>query len=118
MEEQTVQPTAPENSGAAAPAAQQEEKKRNVTNLLGGFVTYENPTDYEKFLEALTLEHSVMVLIAAANYSQARGVYTLPEAELINRCITRLKKLQQPPVSTEPKSSDMGESGVLEPSKP
>lgn len=94
--EETVNTAAPEQ-GAAAPAVQQEEKK-NITKLLGGFITYENAEDYEKFLGSLTLEHSIMVLIAAANYAQARGLFILPEAELVNRCITRLKKMQPVPV--------------------
>ena len=95
MEETVNAATAPEQ-GAVAPAVKQEEKK-NLTKLLGGFLTYENDEDYENFLNALNVQHSVMVLIAAANYAQARGLFILPEAELINRCITRLKKMQPVP---------------------
>jgi hypothetical protein len=113
MEETTVKQTVPEESGTAAPAVQQEEKK-HVTNLLGGFVSYTDPIDYEKFLDALTLEHAVLVLIASANYAQSRGIFILPEAELINRCVTRLKKAQTIPILETPANPTDGGSGNIE----
>lgn len=58
------------------------------TTLLSS-ITYTNHEDYLKFLDNLTPEHAVIVLIAAANHSQARGVFSLDESELIAKAIRK-----------------------------
>ena len=53
-------------------------------------ISYNDPADYVKFLENLTPEHAVIVLIASDNHSQTKGVYTLEESELISKAIRTL----------------------------
>jgi hypothetical protein len=78
--------------------AQEKEQKTPVTTLLGT-ISYESREDYENFLQNLSLEHAAIVLISAANFAQARGIFTLEEAELIANAIKRLTT--KPAESTE-----------------
>ena len=68
-----------------------------ATTLLSS-ISYTNPEDYVKFLDNLTPEHAVIVLISAANHCQARGIFTLDESELIAKSIRTL--------SGQPKAAD------------
>ena len=61
----------------------------NKTYLLST-ISYSNRADYEKFLENLTPEHSLIVLMSGVNHAQIKGAYNLDEAELIARAIRRL----------------------------
>ena len=65
----------------------------NMMTLLSS-IQYSNPSDLSKFMEGLTPEQSVIILIAAANHSQSKGVFTLLESELISRSIKQL--VQEP----------------------
>lgn len=71
------------------------------TTLLSS-ISYTNPEDYEKFLENLSPEHAVIVLIAAANHCQARGLFTLDESELIAKSIRKLSAQPQAEQSSTP----------------
>jgi len=53
-------------------------------------ISYSDKADYDKFLENLTPEHALIVLISAANHGQIKGAYNLDEAELIAKAIRRL----------------------------
>jgi hypothetical protein len=90
----------PSNEGTAPTA----ENKQPVTTLLGS-ISYSSEADYEAFLNGLTLEHAVVILIASANYAQAKGAFSLSEAELINKAIKRIRparKAEQPAPTSEP----------------
>ena len=63
--------------------------KKPLATLLSS-ISYENLEDYNKFLNNLTLEHAVIVLIAASTHAQGKGAYTIEEAELIAKSITKL----------------------------
>lgn len=69
------------------------------TVLLGN-IAYTNPEDYEKFLANLNANEAIFVLIASANYGQARGLYNLDESELIAKAIKTIKKTAAQPTST------------------
>lgn len=64
-------------------------------------ISYTDKADYDKFLENLTPEHALIVLISAANHGQIKGAYNLDEAELIAKAIRRLT-----PASTEESSEE------------
>jgi hypothetical protein len=68
-----------------------------VTTLLGT-ISYENREDYEEFLKGLSIEHSAVVLISAANFAQSKGIFSLDEAELIAGAIKRLTTKPEEPV--------------------
>jgi hypothetical protein len=50
-------------------------------------ISYTDKADYDKFLNNLTPEHALIVLISAANHGQLKGAYNLDEAELIAKAI-------------------------------
>lgn len=53
-------------------------------------ISYTDKADYDKFLENLSPEHALIVLISAANHGQLKGAYNLDEAELIAKAIRKL----------------------------
>lgn len=53
-------------------------------------ISYTDKADYDKFLENLTPEHALIVLISAANHGQLKGAYNLDEAELIAKAIRKI----------------------------
>ena len=71
-------------------AAAQEQNKVYLLST----ISYTNRADYEKFLENLTPEHSLIVLMSGVNHAQMKGVYSLDEAELIAKAIRRLTPSQ------------------------
>jgi hypothetical protein len=66
------------------------ESEQTVGTTLLGSITYDSRANYENFLNGLTLEHAVIVLISAANFSQKKGIFSLDEAELIAKAIKKL----------------------------
>jgi hypothetical protein len=70
-------------------------ESKPIATLLGS-ISYENVADYERFLNSLTLEHALLVLISAANYAQSKGIFNLNEAELIAKAIKRLSLQPDP----------------------
>lgn len=64
-------------------------------------ISYTSRADYEAFLTAMTGEHAVVTLIAAANHAQSRGAYNLDEAELVAKAIRKLTAQPEAP-ATEP----------------
>jgi hypothetical protein len=75
------------------------------TTLLSS-ISYTNHEDYEKFLLSLTPEHAVIVLIAAANHSHSRGIFTLDESELVAKSIRKLSAHPQPPAEPSPTTEE------------
>jgi hypothetical protein len=73
-----------------------------VTTLLGS-ISYSNRDDYDQFLSNLSLEHAAIVLISAANFAQAKGIFTLDEAELIATAIKRMTTNPEP--ETQPSTN-------------
>jgi hypothetical protein len=64
-----------------------------IATLLSS-ISYTNQEDYEKFLDGLTTEHALIVLISAANHCQAKGIFNLEEAELVAKAIRKISKPQ------------------------
>ena len=67
----------------------------NKTYLLST-ISYSNRADYDKFLENLTPEHSLIVLMSGVNHAQIKGAYNLDEAELIAKAIRKLTPPAEP----------------------
>lgn len=70
--------------------------KEEHRNVLLGTISYTNDADYEAFLSKMDINQSLFVLIASANYSQAKGLFNLDESELIARAIKTIKKNSAP----------------------
>lgn len=78
------------SSTEAAVSAENAEQVKPIAKLLGS-ITYDNEEDWELFLNTMTPQQVIIVLIAATRYAQSRGAYTLEESELISRAIKRMK---------------------------
>jgi hypothetical protein len=65
-------------------------------------ISYTDKADYDKFLENLSPEHALIVLISAANHGQLKGAYNLDEAELIAKAIRRLT----PSAAAQPETAE------------
>lgn len=85
----------PEKEAVSSDLAKGAELKEEPIATLLGSISYSNEEDWQKFLDEMTIHHSVVVMIAAVNYAQKRGAYNLAEAELIARAIKTLTKAQQ-----------------------
>lgn len=79
------------NNGSTGTLNEQQsgQEKKPLATLLSS-ISYTDRNDYENFLKNLTQEHAVIVLIAAANHGQAKGLFNLEEAELVAKSIKRL----------------------------
>lgn len=67
-------------------------------------ISYTDKADYDKFLENLSPEHALIVLISAANHGQLKGAYNLDEAELIAKAIRKITpsaSQNEPPAEEE-----------------
>jgi hypothetical protein len=91
-------------AASTSEAAPSVEQKKPTATLLGS-ISYESKSDYENFLNNLTLEHAVIVLISAANYSQSKGTFNLSEAELIAKAIKRLGPNAPPKADVAPEET-------------
>ena len=87
-------------------SSKEESNHKTPAATLLSSISYEKREDYENFLSNLTPEHSVIVLVSAANHAQSRGAFNLEEAELVAKAI---KRLSQPP-STEQTNSPIEET--------
>ena len=65
-----------------------EEKK----NLLFGAIQYIDDTSYEKFLSEMNINQAIFILIASANFAQAKGAFNLLESEVLATAIRTIKK--------------------------
>lgn len=75
---------------------QQAQPQKPQQTVLLGSISYEKEEDYENFLQNLDVNQSIFVLIASANFCQARGVFNLDESELIAKAIKTIKKSSKP----------------------
>jgi hypothetical protein len=60
-------------------------------NLLFGTISYVDDAAYETFLNNLNINHSIFLLIAAANFAQAKGAFSIQESETLARAVRLLK---------------------------
>jgi hypothetical protein len=77
-------------------AAQTEQPQPNAEDpnkvVLLGTISYNDEKEYSKWLSEMDVNQAVFVLIAGANFSQAKAAYNLQESELISSAIRALKK--------------------------
>ncbi len=69
--------------------------------VLLGTISYNNEKEYEEWLSKMDVNQAVFVLIASANFAQAKGAYSLSESELISSAIRSIKKSSTPPQEKE-----------------
>ena len=64
----------------------------NPQNILFGSITYADDKAYEDFISNLNISQALFVLIASANYSQAKGGFNLLESETLSAAIRAIRK--------------------------
>ena len=82
--------------------AQEEPKKPKST--LFGTIGYDNDAAYENFLDTMDVNQAVFVLIASANFAQARGSFNILESETLSTAIRTIRKNSKPAESNSEKA--------------
>ena len=61
-------------------------------NILFGTISYVDDSAYENFIQTMDLGQALFVLIASANFSQAKGAFNILESEVLSSAIRTIKK--------------------------
>ena len=72
-------------------------------NILFGTITYADDNAYEEFITSMNISQALFVLIASANYSQAKGAFNLLESETLSAAIRSIRKTSE---KAEPESKN------------
>ena len=64
-------------------------------NILFGTITYADDSAYEEFISKMNISQALFVLIASANYSQAKGAFNLLESETLSTAIRSIRKTSE-----------------------
>jgi len=67
----------------------------NPQNILFGSITYADDQAYEDFISGMNISQALFVLIASANYSQAKGGFNLLESETLSAAIRAIRKTSE-----------------------
>jgi hypothetical protein len=71
---------------------EQNSTQANPQNVLFGTISYENELAYENFVKDMNVNHAIFILMAAANFSQAKGAFNLLESETLSAAIRTIRK--------------------------
>jgi len=87
---ETVDQTQDTTTTATGAETATPENDPNKVVLLGS-ISYTNEREYMDWLSKMDASQAIFVLVASANFSQAKGVYNLAESELISSAIRAIK---------------------------
>lgn len=65
-------------------------------NVLFGTISYADDEAYESFLGKMDLSQAVFILIASANFAQAKGSFNILESEALATAIRTIRKNSAP----------------------
>lgn len=90
------------------PAQEQAPAAEAPKNVLFGAISYNEEENYEKFIHDMTPQQALFVLVASANYAQAKGSFNLLESETLSSAIRTLRKntAQSAPQEAEQKAEE------------
>jgi len=66
------------------------------TNLLFGTIAYKDEESYENFIHNMNLSQALFVLIASANFAQAKGAFNILESEVVANAVRTIRKNSKP----------------------
>jgi hypothetical protein len=69
-----------------------DKKSEEKKSLLFGVIQYTDDTSYEKFIHEMNINQALFILIASANFAQAKGAFNLLESETLATAIRTIKK--------------------------
>jgi glycyl-tRNA synthetase alpha subunit len=78
-----------------AQSEQNTPKEAANNKILFGSITYDNDEAYEQFISNMNVNQAVFVLVASANFSQAKGAFNLMESETLSAAIRAIRKSNQ-----------------------
>ena len=81
-------PTAVETGPEQKPA----ETREPIKNSLFGAIGYADDEAYEKFIHNLNASQAILILMAAANFAQAKGAFSMYESEALATSVRLIKK--------------------------
>ena len=61
-------------------------------NVLFGSISYADDAAYEEFISNMNISQAVFVLVASANFSQAKGAFSILESETLATAIRAIRK--------------------------
>ncbi len=65
-------------------------------NILFGTITYADDEAYENFISNLDINQAIFILVASANFAQAKGAFNILESEVLSSAIRVIKKNSKP----------------------
>jgi hypothetical protein len=65
-------------------------------NILFGTITYADDEAYENFLSNIDINQAIFVLVASANFAQAKGAFNILESEVLSSAIRVIRKNSKP----------------------
>jgi hypothetical protein len=65
-------------------------------NILFGTITYADEQAYENFIKDMNINQAIFVLVASANFAQAKGAFNILESETISNAIRTIRKNSEP----------------------
>ena len=95
MEENTTQQPSDTQNPEATPK-----------NILFGTITYADETSYENFIKDMNINQAIFVLVASANFAQAKGAFNILESETISTAIRAIRKNSEPTQEQEPETTE------------
>ena len=76
----------------SADSSKKEDAQNVSKNVLFGSISYQDDSAYENFLQKMNLNQAVFILIAAANFAQAKGSFNILESETLANAIRMIRK--------------------------
>lgn len=77
--------------------ASETKEQKKPANVLLGSISYNNESDYEKFLENIDINQALYIIVSGCTFAQNKGAYSLAEAELISKAIKAIKSKSAKP---------------------
>ena len=77
-------------------AAEGAAQNPDAANVLFGTISYADENSYENFLQKMNLSQAIFILVASANFAQAKGSFNLLESETLATAIRTVRKNSAP----------------------
>jgi hypothetical protein len=85
-----------ENNESEVSVEKNDVSAENPKNVLFGTITYADDDAYENFIANLDINQSIFILVASANFAQAKGAFNILESEVLSSAIRVIRKNSKP----------------------
>ena len=85
-----------ENKESDVTVEKNEVSTETPKNILFGTITYADDDAYENFIGKMDINQAIFVLIASANFAQAKGAFNILESEVLASAIRTIRKNSKP----------------------